>query len=71
MRTGLGWTKDEEEFELMADCFHETTLAWGVHVVPMGAEKQIELWLPKSLCRREDNGVFVLPLWLAEKHNLT
>lgn len=54
----------------MAECFHETTLAWGVRVVPMGVEKEQELWLPKSICRREDNGVFVLPLWLAEKANL-
>jgi hypothetical protein len=53
-----------------ADCFAETSLAWGIRVVPLGEEKVHEIWLPKSQCEREAQSRWSVPLWLAEKHRM-
>ena len=60
----------EELEDLVADCFAETGLAWGVRVVPMGHSDEIEVWLPKSQCERETERLFRVPTWLLRKHDL-
>lgn len=55
---------------MVADCFAETGLAWGVRVVPMGKDDEIEIWLPKSQCERETERLFRVPTWLMKKHDL-
>ena len=60
---------DEETHEQVAECVAETGAAWCIRVVPLGSEKERDLWLPKSICSRDGN-VFQMPLWIAEKERL-
>lgn len=60
----------DETITIDADCFAETSLAWGIYIVPLGEEKTKEVWLPKSQCERESENRWSVPLWLAEKHKM-
>jgi hypothetical protein len=61
---------DDEMVEIDADCFAETSLAWGIVIVPLGSEKETQVWLPKSISQRKSDTRWEVPLWLAEKHKM-
>jgi len=61
---------DDTMVTIDADCFAETSLAWGIHIMPLGEEKIKKVWLPKSQCERESEYRWSVPLWLAEKNRM-
>ena len=58
---------DDEMVTIDAECFAETTLAWGIEIVPLGSEAVAEVWLPKSQCERDGEKRWSIPAWLAHK----
>ena len=70
----LSWETDLEA-EIVVVCINETKKAYLVKCQNMQSQ-EIKLWIPKSqLIARKTYGngnttVFLIPAWLAEKHNL-
>jgi len=66
-----GHDHDEDETHtLLAEYVTESPYAWCVRVVRLGDEKESDLWLPKSMCRRESSNVWEMPAWIAHKERL-
>lgn len=55
-----------EKIEIYAEVEHETPRAY---LLDVGREKPE--WFPKSQVEDAGNGCFLIPEWLAEKHDLT
>jgi hypothetical protein len=50
--------------DIAAELRHETLKAWLIY------DGDQEVWVPKSLVEKNDDGTFTMPEWLAKKMEL-